>query len=74
MDEELLTAAELAKRLRVRPGTVRVWAREGRIPALRPTARVIRFDMRAVMAALDPRPGEVWFPTTEPACETEAPR
>jgi excisionase family DNA binding protein len=50
---ELLTAAELAARLRVRTGTVQAWAREGRIPALRLSHKVIRYDADAVMRALD---------------------
>jgi len=50
--DEVLTAEEVARRLSLRPSTVRRWAREGRIPAVRPTARVIRFDIAAVLAAL----------------------
>ena len=32
---ELLTAAQLAERLKVRPSTVREWAKTGRIPEIR---------------------------------------
>ena len=32
---DFLTADEIAKRLKVKPETVKVWAREGRIPTLR---------------------------------------
>jgi excisionase family DNA binding protein len=32
MPEELLTAEEVANRLKVKPHTVRRWARQGRIP------------------------------------------
>ncbi len=44
MDEniELLTARELAKRLRVSPETVREWGRRGCIPALRLSRKAIR--------------------------------
>jgi excisionase family DNA binding protein len=51
-DTELLTVAELAKRLRLQPRTVQSWARAGRIPSVRLTAKVIRFDWTAVVAAL----------------------
>lgn len=49
---EFLTAAELAERLRVRPGTIRAWGREGRIPIVRLSHRVLRFDLNEVLAAL----------------------
>ena len=52
---ELLTAEELAERLRVQPATIRVWAREGRIPRLRISAKVIRFDPIAVVEVLRQR-------------------
>ena len=56
---ELLTAAELAARLRVRPRTVQLWARRGRIPTVRLSAKVIRFNLDAVLLALQSRPEEV---------------
>jgi predicted site-specific integrase-resolvase len=49
---ELLTAAELAARLSVRPATIRVWARAGMIPAVRLTPKVVRFEPGDVLAAL----------------------
>jgi excisionase family DNA binding protein len=49
---EFLTAAELAERLRVRPSTIRAWARVGRIPMVRLSRRVLRFDFEDVVAAL----------------------
>ncbi len=49
---ELLTADELAERLRVRPATIRLWAREGRIPRIRISGKVIRFDVSAVIDLL----------------------
>ncbi len=57
MDEqtELLTAHELAERLRVSPETIRGWARHGLIPTLRLSPKVIRFDPQAVVAALTKR-------------------
>jgi excisionase family DNA binding protein len=49
---ELLTAEELAKRLRVTTETIRLWTRRGLIPSLRPTPKVIRYNADAVMQAL----------------------
>ena len=49
---ELLTAAEMAERLRIKPTTLREWAREGRIPSVRITPKVIRFDAEAVILSL----------------------
>ena len=49
---ELLTAAQLAERLKVRPSTVREWAKTGRIPEIRISAKVRRFDPAEVEAAL----------------------
>ena len=49
---ELLTAAQLAERLKVRPSTVREWAKTGRIPEIRISAKVRRFDPAEVEAVL----------------------
>jgi excisionase family DNA binding protein len=49
---ELLTAAEMAARIRVRPTTLQEWAREGLIPSVRITPKVIRFDAEAVIRVL----------------------
>lgn len=49
---ELLTARDLAKRLRVSPETVRAWARRGSIPSLRLSPKAIRFNAEMVLAAL----------------------
>ena len=51
--EEFLTARQLAARLQVSESTVRRLAREGRIPSLRLTPRLIRFNLKAVCKALD---------------------
>ena len=51
--EEFLTARQLAAVLQVSESTVRRLAREGRIPAVRLTPRLIRFNLRAVYKALD---------------------
>ncbi len=55
---ELLTARELAKRLRVSPETVRAWARRGCIPTLRLSPKVIRYNAEAVLAALSAAPAK----------------
>ena len=51
--EEFLTARQLAELLQVSESTVRRLAREGRIPAVRLTARLIRFQRSAVLHALN---------------------
>jgi excisionase family DNA binding protein len=51
-ETELVTAEDLAHRLRLRPSTIRRWARAGRIPAVRVTAKVVRYDLAEVMRAL----------------------
>jgi excisionase family DNA binding protein len=51
-DTELLTVNQLAERLHVRPRTVQVWARQGRIPSVKLSAKVVRFDWDAVLTAL----------------------
>ena len=51
-ETELLTADELADRLQLRPSTIRRWAREGRIPAVRVTAKVVRYDLADVLQAM----------------------
>lgn len=52
---ELLTANEMAERLRVASETVLQWARSGVIPSLRISHKVIRFDPVMVVAALKDR-------------------
>ena len=56
--DELLTAEELALRLRLKPSTVRRWMRAGIIPAVRITPKVIRYDHAAVVDALRDRATE----------------
>jgi excisionase family DNA binding protein len=60
-ETNLLTVAELAKRLRLRPRTVQGWARQGRIPSVKLSSKVVRFDWHDVLAALRKlaRSGEV---------------
>ena len=49
---ELLTAEELAQKLKVQPTTVQEWARSGRIPSLRLSPKVVRFQLTAVIESL----------------------
>lgn len=51
--EEFLTARQLAGLLQVSESTVRRLAREGRIPSIRLTSRLMRFHLPAVLGALD---------------------
>ena len=51
--EEFLTARQLAAFLQVSESTVRRLAREGRIPSVRLTPRLIRFNLKSVCRALD---------------------
>jgi excisionase family DNA binding protein len=51
--EEFLTARQLAGVLQVSESTVRRLARDGRIPCVRLTPRILRFNLKAVCRALD---------------------
>jgi excisionase family DNA binding protein len=53
MNDELLTAEEVADRLRVKPDTIVVWARQRRIPAHRLSRKVIRFRLSEVIESLE---------------------
>jgi excisionase family DNA binding protein len=55
-DAELLTVSQLAERLHLRPRTVQMWARQGRIPSFKLSAKVLRFRWEAVLAALAGKP------------------
>lgn len=52
---DLLTAAELADRLRVKPGTILGWHQSGRIPGRRLSHKVLRFSLADVLSALEGR-------------------
>lgn len=53
--ERLLTTKELADLLRVRPDTIKLWTRKGMIPARRLSYKVIRYELAAVLSALESR-------------------
>ena len=52
MNSRLLTANGLAEELSLKPETVRAWARQRLIPSIRPSPKVLRFDLQEVMSAL----------------------
>ena len=53
--KELLTADEVAHRLKVRPSTIRQWSRCGLIPTVRLSAKVVRYDLSALVEAMAKR-------------------
>jgi excisionase family DNA binding protein len=53
--QELINAREVAARLSVSAATVRLWAFQGRIPAIRFSAKVVRFAWDDVLAAIRER-------------------
>lgn len=59
----IMTTRELAKALRVRGETIRKWAGEGRIPELRISQHVVRYDLDEVLRSL--RQGGVDHATPE---------
>lgn len=48
----LVTANQVAARFGVSVTTVNSWVRAGRIPCVRPSRRVVRFDLDAVEQAI----------------------
>lgn len=46
------TTRELAEALRVCPATIRRWTSSGRIPCIRLSRRIVRYDLAAVIRAL----------------------
>ena len=51
--DEFVTARQLAEVLKVSESTVRRLARDGRIPCVRLTPRLVRFNLKAVFRALN---------------------
>jgi len=52
MQREIVTVTQLAKRLQLKPETIRIWARKGIIPSLHPTPKTLRFDVESVLTAM----------------------
>jgi excisionase family DNA binding protein len=59
MGRRLLVREELAARLRVSPRTIQAWVRNGLIPVIRISSKVLRFDWDDVVAALKRKNGPV---------------
>ncbi|HVF49425.1 MAG TPA: helix-turn-helix domain-containing protein [Pyrinomonadaceae bacterium] len=67
--EQFLTSRQLAAILQVSETTVRRLAREGRIPSVRITPRILRFHLQSVREALDgatPRTRSARRPANDP--------
>jgi excisionase family DNA binding protein len=45
MDDALLTCAEAARLLRIRPATIRAWTRTGLIPSVKLGRKVVRYPL-----------------------------
>ena len=54
----LETAEQVAEHVKVTPETVRRWARNGIIPSIKLSGKVVRFDMAEVESALKKRASE----------------
>jgi hypothetical protein len=52
---KMMTVAQLAKRLGVKPNTLRGWARTGVVPCIRLSTGCIRFDVQEIEQVLDAR-------------------
>lgn len=52
MQSTLLTTEELARHFKVSHRTVLGWVRDGAIPVIRPSAKVLRFNLAAVAEAV----------------------
>lgn len=52
MTEELLTKEEIGKRLSIKPETILRLARQGIIPQVRVSHKIIRYDLQKVLEAL----------------------
>lgn len=55
MPDTLVDSAALARRFGVTVGTVNGWVRRGLVPFIRPSRRVVRFNLEKVEQALDGR-------------------
>ena len=50
---ELLTPTQLAREIRTTPQTINAWHRSGLLPARIAVGRIVRFDRREAIAALE---------------------
>jgi excisionase family DNA binding protein len=58
MKSDLLTTEELARHFQVSRRTILDWVRDGAIPVIRPSPKVLRFDPVAVADAVTVRRAE----------------
>jgi transcriptional regulator with XRE-family HTH domain len=58
MENNFLTAEQLADRIGVKPGTVRQWTRDRLIPVMRLSPKVHRYDLDAVLETFKKRQKE----------------
>lgn len=56
--KELLTTNLLAERLHISPRSVQQWAKDGRIPSVRLSVKLLRFEWQAVLDALVKKEGK----------------
>lgn len=54
-NNQLVDSAALARRFNVTVGTVNGWVRRGLVPFIRPSRRVVRFNLAKVEEALEGR-------------------
>ena len=53
----LVDSRRMAEIPSAKPGTIRLWAREKRIPSIRVGGKFLRFDPEAVLKALEEQQG-----------------
>ena len=52
MSMKLLTAEEVAQELNVSPSTITEWGRQGKIPRVKISRKIIRYEKNATLNAL----------------------
>lgn len=57
MQNELLSKEQLGRLIGVKPGTVGRWSREGKIPRIVISPKIIRYDAAAVLSVLREKGG-----------------
>ncbi len=52
MSKKLLTAEDMAQELDVSPSTITEWGRQGKIPRVKISPKIIRYDKDAILHVL----------------------
>ena len=52
MNTELFTAEEIAEKLNIKPSTLMMWGRQHKIPRVKVSHKIIRYNYEAVKKAL----------------------